>query len=1328
MLRIRFILLLALFFSVSATIAQGIKKTGPLPNRQNPAKNTPTQPPTPVVNVSQNAFRIKWKAVENVGLPNGESKKVLNFDGASYTSDFLPLCIEKIPLSPGINSATFALINPVYEALDPASEVFVAKKHLSTAVSLQTFVTIERGVPSAEVRFVPLRLNPSSGHAEKLVSFDLKLKSSTSDGEKKHLSRHNYAPASVLATGTWFRIGVAASGVYKINYAFLKGMGVDMKSVNPQNIQIYGNGGKMLPFQNAAFRYDDLVQNAIYLSTGAGKTTMDSSDYLLFYGQGTSTWSYAPGTPGTNKFVHTVNVYSDTAFYFLTIDASVPSLRVALQPSDASPANKSVNTFDDYAFVEHDSINLIQSGREWYGEAFDEVNSYVYPFYFPNIDTAHVTVRANLVARADGDSTYFKVTCQSKSQLFGTPPVSFATYWADYAEAGTGDLYFKSGTSSFNVTVSKVSPAPNIGWMNYVEVNARRQLIMAGNQMLFRDINSTGIGNVAAFSISGANPRLCVWEVTDPIHVKNQASSFTAGVNTKDFTVAADSLREFVVFDSTASGILLTPTFFGRVPNQNLHATLQEDFIIVAHPLFINEARRLADLHTRMDNLRTVVVTPQQIYNEFSSGKQDVTAIRDFVKMMYDRASGNLADMPKYLLLFGDGSYDPKHRLPGNTNFVVAFENADALNYSDSYVSDAYFGLLDDTEGGWDSGADIGALDIGIGRFPVRTPQSAKDVVDKVEKYVSLGSPPTQTGCVVPGCTVMRDWRNTVCFVADDGDGATHVLQAEQLATMVDTAYNSYNIDKIYLDSYQEEYTPLGTRYPDVNTAITQRVEKGALIFNYTGHGGTAGLSHKSVVDNTMINSWDNLCNMPFFVTATCEFAQYDNPAFVSSGEGILLNPNGAGIGLLTTVRLVFSTPNFNLNQNFYRCAFKPVNGVMPRLGDIYRITQNLSGSLVNNRNFSLLGDPALRLAYPEKTLKTTSFNNTVVSAVTIDTVHALSRVSVKGYIIDSLGNKWNSFNGSVYPTVYDKPTILTTLSNDGTVDSPPITYKLLRNVIFKGKSSVVNGDFQFSFVVPKDIAFQYGPGKISYYFENGVQDGAAMFNQFQVGGVLANAPVDVTGPKIRLFLNDTTFQYGANTNRDPRLYAILFDSSGVNIAGTSIGHDLIAVLDNNSASPSVLNDYYSPDLNTYRSGKITYPYSNLSEGIHTLRLKAWDVYDNSSESVTEFIVASNAPLALNHVLNYPNPFTTHTSFFFEDNECCQTLNVEIAIFTITGKLVKTIETSFNIDGYRSPPIDWDGRDDFGDKIGRGVYVYRLTVRSPSGGASEKLEKLVILN
>ena len=442
----------------------------------------------------------------------------------------------------------------------------------------------------------------------------------------------------------------------------------------------------------------------------------------------------------------------------------------------------------------------------------------------------------------------------------------------------------------------------------------------------------------------------------------------------------------------------------------------------------------------------------------------------------------------------------------------------------------------------------------------------------------------------------------------------------------------------------------------------------------------------------------------------------------------MILNPDGGGIALLTTVRLVFASGNFIVNRDFYEKAFVPVNGKMPRLGDLYQhIKTEPGGNSVNSRNFALLGDPALTLAYPKYEVSTDTVNSIPVSISSSDTLKALSLVTISGFVRNSGGAILNAYNGVIYPTVFDKSQNITTLSNDG-ASSPPYTFGIQKNILYKGKASVTNGAFKFSFVVPKDIAYQFGIGRISYYAENGTEDANGFYEKVIIGGSNDSALADNAGPSVDLFLNDTKFVFGGLTDETPDLFAILKDENGVNTVGNGIGHDITAVLDANTENSVVLNDYYQADLNSYKSGTIRYPFSELSEGKHTLSLKVWDVYNNSSQSYTEFIVARSAELALSHVLNYPNPFTTRTQFYFEQNQCCQVLDVQVQIFTVSGKLVKNIDQFVTTEGFRSDPIEWDGRDDFGDKIGKGVYIYRIKVKTSEGATAEKYEKLVILN
>lgn len=428
---------------------------------------------------------------------------------------------------------------------------------------------------------------------------------------------------------------------------------------------------------------------------------------------------------------------------------------------------------------------------------------------------------------------------------------------------------------------------------------------------------------------------------------------------------------------------------------------------------------------------------------------------------------------------------------------------------------------------------------------------------------------------------------------------------------------------------------------------------------------------------------------------------------------------------MFTTTRLAYSTDANSLGPAFFKAALHELNGWFPRTGDIIRITKQGAGK--SYTHFTLLGDPAVTLAYPKLRVFTTEIDSKPVVQNGNDTLKALSKITVKGYVGTKDSTKLTNFNGLVFPSVYDKPVHLATLGND---QGPGgiIHFDLQKNLLYKGKSAVTNGDFQFTFIVPKDINYQFGSGKISYYAYNEIIDAAGYYDRIIVGGSNPNAPADNTGPEIQLYMNDDHFVFGGTTNNNPKIYMTLLDSSGINTVGNGIGHDIVAVLDNDNAHPYVLNDYYEANTNSYQSGKLFFPLSNLSDGHHSIDVKVWDVQNNSSVAHTEFVVAADNELTLNHVLNYPNPFTTKTSFFVEHNQCCTDLDLQVQIFTVSGKIVKTINSGIQNQGFRTEGIEWDGKDDFGDKLAAGVYIYRIKVKSLDGKTAEKLEKLVILN
>lgn len=1257
---------------------------------------------------------LRWTTPLYNRFSESEVKSFVYFEGAQYDAarNFLPYLFQIKEVN-GDVTVNAVIENAVYEAMDPNSVAAIGTQstQIGNEPELEAYMTKSRGKFYSNIRLVPMRKNPSSGTLERLVSFDLRT-TQTANTQRQQMQVASVTN-SVLSTGTWYRIGVVQSGIHKIDYNFLNNLGIDMTALDPRDIRIYGNGRGQLPFSNYVPHYDDLNEYSIQVQ-GESDGTFDQNDYVLFYGVSPHTWTY---DQGFDHYRHHVHEYSDTTYYFLTTDKG-PGARIVPQSSSGSTPTDTVNVFDDYAYHEFDNENLIKSGRSWYGEKFDIIGQYSFAFNFPNIEMSEQAwCDVDMISR-HGSAHSYSMSCQSNSTTINVGPAQMNTYYAPYAIYGSSELTFTPNSPTLNVTVTRNISGPT-GWLNYIEVNCRRKLRMSGSQMAFRDMSTVAVGNVALYQFGNFTGNTVIWDVTDYGNPKVQSTTISG--SNLEWTLPATDLHEFVAFDGSS---FILPTSAGPVQNQDLHATPQVDYIIVTHPLFMAQAQELAQLHAEADTLTTVIVTPQQIYNEFSSGAQDVTAIRDFVKMLYDRAA-TPEEMPKYLLLLGDGSYDNKHRLPNNTNFIPTFQNLDGLGLTTSYVSDEFFGLLDDV-GYWDNGADAGTCDIGVGRFPVQSVSEAQGIVDKIRFYMTRQQPViNQASCTNNQCGNGGEWRNTVVFVGDDEDSNIHMSQADQMATLVDTTYKSYNIDKIYLDAYQQVLTPGGERYPDVNEAITRRVERGALIVNYTGHGGEVGLAHERVVEVHQINAWQNMCNMPLFVTATCEFARYDDPARTSAGEYVILNGNGGGIGLFTTVRLVYSTPNFVLNRNFYRTVFEPVNGEMPHIGDVYWETKLLSGNSTNNRNFTLLGDPALKLNYPQNKVVTTEVNSQPVNLNQPDTLKALDRVTIKGYVADTSGGLLSGFNGILYPTVFDKPATITTLGNDP--PNPPFVFKLQRNVLYHGKVSVVNGNFEFSFVVPRDISYSYGIGRISYYAEDGITDASGNYENLVIGGSNLNAPLDNIGPSIRLFLNDSLFVAGGITDESPKLFAMVTDSNGVNTVGNGIGHDIVAVLDEETDHAIVLNDYYQASINSYQSGTIIYPFSELEEGAHTLSLKVWDVYNNSSTVTTDFVVQPASGLQLSHVLNYPNPFTTTTSFYFEHNQCCTDFDAMVQVFTVSGKLVKTINEHIYSEGYRSQAIEWDGTDDYGDKIGRGVYIYRMYVRTSDGLVAEHYDKLVIL-
>lgn len=1230
----------------------------------------------------------------------------LHFDKVVYydPKTLFPYYYELIKIPDVTQKYKVELVNQQFTELDGNMTPKINfSSQLNSEIQVRSDVQFINKTPQLQVSFVPLRKNKLNGKIEKLVSFTLQVIPSSDKQytNKTQKSAKNYVQTSVLNSGKWVKFKIASDGVYKITYSDIVKMGFS----NPSAISLFGSGGKMLPEVAVGNAEDDLreIPTIKYLGTD---NIFNEGDYLLVYLSGPISWKY---DNNTGQFLHSLNFYSDYSYYYLTTDAG-SSKNVKVENSVSGTPTNEVTTFNDYNFHELEKENILYSGRQWLGERFDMTSSYTFNFSFTNLVKSSPLKIHTVVAGASSVSSYFNIV--ESNNPVQTVPVSALSGDLSAVEATDNSSASMSKKTSDNVQLTlsynNGGDASAVGWIDKFDVNVRRNMVFSGPFMFFRDAGSVGPGKISRFVLNNAGQTTEIFDISDIHNIKKVDAVYADGKLT--FQLNTDSLHEFVALDN--KGTFPSPFSSAEdvqpVMNQNLHGLSQPDLIVVTPSVFLDQANQLAGIHRNKDNLKVVVATTEQIYNEFSSGSPDIAALRNFVKMFYDRA-GSVDLQPKYLLLYGDGSYDNKNnlKLSDNHNFIPTYQSENSFSESGTYTSDDYFGLLDDNED-----MSTGLLDVGIGRIPVSS-SSDTSMVGKINRYISSKTE--------------GDWRNVVSFVADDEDAGLHAEQADLLSAEVKSANPDYNIQKIYLDAYQQVSSSVGQRYPQVNKAINEQVDKGTLIMNYTGHGGIYGWAQEQVLTDADIDSWTNSGKLPLFVTATCEFSKFDYLKETTAGERVLLQPNGGAIGLLTTTRVVYSGQNFTLNQNFYRYIFDhDSQGHKLRLGDIIRLTKNASGTDYNNRKFTLLGDPALELAYPANKVKiiTDSLNGRIIGQNS-DTLKALEKVRISGHIENQSGAFQNDYSGMLFPTVFDKSKSMTTLMNDD--DSKKINFDLQNSVLYHGKASIHQGKFSFTFIIPKDIDYSYGKGKISYYAENSESDASGSYNNALVGGYSPSVVADSTGPDIRLYLNNEHFVFGGITDEHPVLLAKFSDKNGINTVGNGIGHDITCILDKNSSKSFVLNNYYESDTDSYQKGSIRYPLESLSEGNHNIKLKAWDTDNNSNEAYTEFVVSKSAKLVLNHVLNYPNPFTTHTSFYFEHNRPNTNLDVLIQVFTVSGKLVKTIETNINTDGFRAGPIDWDGLDDFGDKIGRGVYIFRVKLRSNMNETVEKFEKLVIL-
>ncbi|WP_317171839.1 type IX secretion system sortase PorU [Spirosoma validum] len=1113
---------------------------------------------------------------------------------------------------------------------------------------------------------------------------------------------------SILKSGVWLKIGVTESGVYRLDQAQLARMNPAFATADPRKLRLYGNGGRILPQSNAIARPTDLTENAIQV-LGEADGKFDAGDAILFFGQSPHAVRY---DSTARRFSHQINFYSDTTFYFLTIGTS-PGLRLAERSAGKLLASPTVTTFDDYQFHEQDlsKLSTVRSGREWFGESFVAYDTTkIISFDTPGI-VANSAIRLTAsVMTAATSPTQFRL--QVNDQLVGTMPMSTIVG----GQAGKYDYQGISRTDTFQTSLSASSSSLRLaltfrkygqtiaqGYLNYVAIQFRRELRQYDKPIWVRRLPA------GQYGVKQANSSLRIWDVTNPLIPAAQAYALSAS---QEAGWLSSSSGDYFLF---TDAITLSPASLVTITNQDIHSQSVPNLIIITPATWREQADRLAAYRREHDQLSVLVVTTQQVYTEFGSGQADPTAIRDMARYFYQKQS----DKFQYLLLFGDATFDYRNILTmtsaaQSANMVPVYESRESLHPVLSYSSDDYFGFMGANEGEWpESIAGDYKMAIGVGRLPVKSIDEARTVVDKLIRY---GSNQSLTG----------DWQTRVMLVADDGDQNIHQNDANQMAMQIEKVAPAYRPERIFMDEYPQENTSNGQKAPVVNQLINQAVADGRLIINYSGHGGVLGLAEEQIVTLQDILSWKNQ-RLPLFVTATCEFGRYDDPAATSGAELILLSRTGGAAGLLTTTRPVYANTNLLLNEAFYNAVFKPIDGKLPRLGDVMRITKNNSLVGAVNRNFALLGDPSMQLAYPQAQATLTQVNGKAVTRNRVDTLRALQTVEFSGEIRQP-NQRLADFSGMIKISLYDKSVTHTTLGSEN--DSPKMTYSAFTNPIFTGQVPVQQGRFTAKFTMPKDINYTVGLGKLYLYAVRSDSSLTAIgsSDSLRIGGSIVVDSVDNQPPVVKFAVADGTADGGVLhvAGPDVTLRISLSDNRGINVARSGLGHELTAQVNNQEVI--VLNDYYVAKDSDGRQGEVLYTFRNMLPGTYTVQVKAWDINNNSTEGALTLVVSDRIGLAIKSLRASPNPVVTQTVLTAELNRSGEPLDWTVGIYDLNSRLLNQqtgqctdCDATFNIG-------TWSGLASNGQSLPNGLYIVRLDIRSAADGSGATgTQRLVLM-
>lgn len=1091
---------------------------------------------------------------------------------------------------------------------------------------------------------------------------------------------HSYAERSVLADGHWVKIRVSESGVCRMSFSELRSAGLE-----PSQVRVFGYGGAQKEQDFSKPNIDDLPQVPVYVG----------EDYILFYVQGPISWTY-----NGSRFAHTRNTYSDFGYYLLSDDAGDMLLFPEAEAVSGSPTD--VTYYSYYQVQDEDSVNLIDrtgvsgGGRTFYGEQFAAGQTRTFTFSTPYANGDNSSVYIDMAANAATTSTVKAKlnNTSSKSIYISSIPDHYT-----FGVAGTISMNGASEEQNQRVTIQFVnSNASALAWLNYIEITTPSELVMTGSYMGIRSLVNRNTTNPVRFLLRNTTASTQIWDVTDLAAIQRMPTTMVddqlAWVGTQ-----ADGVHEYIAVNTDGTKFVQAEVV-GEVKNQNLHALSNIDYIIICPEGYEDVSEDLAKAHEAKQAITYAIVTDQQVYNEFSSGTPDATAYRWLMKMLYDRAKNGIGQQPRWLLLMGHGTFDNRKLLRNSgTSLLLTYQSKNSVNEIKAYATDDYFAYLDDNEGAIDT---QGRMDIGVGRLPVESLDEARTTVDKLIQYIRN----EQTG----------KWKNQLVYLADDGENGTHTETAEKSAELVRIKNPDFIVHKIFLDAYPQEVNASGESYPLAKNRVLNLLKNGVLFFNYSGHGGYNAITNESILNLKDIAGMTNK-NQAFWLFATCNFAQCD-AGKRSAAETAVLNPKGGAIGILAATRTVYASQNTNLNRSVCDTLFghSDVFHYDMTLGEAISIGKNLLGSDENKLAYVLLGDPCMRLNYP------TDYH--VETLTEMDTLNALSVQHVEGRIIDEDLNIVSDFNGKVDITIYDKMQSIPTRDNDNVGGDPRvIAYNDYPNTIFSGATDVKDGLFNYTFMVPKDIRYNFDNGRIVYYAVTAdsleTAEAVGHFEQFIIGGTGSTVAIDTIGPEMEIYLNSPAFRNGDKTYATPRFFANLYDENGINTAGAGIGHDLMLIIDDDPKMIYSLNEYFTAANNSYQAGQVSYLMEELANGPHSLTFRAWDLLNNSTTKSLNFIVEAGLDPSIYNVTTYPNPVqqsgVVHLIVNYDQPD--ELIETEIYLYNTAGQMVY----SHKQDNPDAVSINLPSLG-----LNTGVYIYSVKIKSASSKYSTTSGKIIV--